>query len=138
MAENVNTTVIGSDTHIKGEMTFGSSARILGSFEGSITAKGELQVGENATCTASVEAARVHIDGQMDGNVTAHDRVELTPKARMKGDLVTQKLVVGEGASFVGHCRVGPEAGAASKPGPRAASQSEGKPAATKIDAPRH
>jgi cytoskeletal protein CcmA (bactofilin family) len=116
MAEK-ETTVIGLDTHIKGDMTFDSAARILGTFEGRISAKGELQVADTATCKASVEANKVQIDGTMDGNVTAKDRVELTSKAKLKGDVVATRLIVAEGASFVGHCTVGPEAAKAIKAG---------------------
>ena len=115
MAEQAHT-IIGPDTHIKGDMTFDSTARILGSFEGRIAAKGELQIADSAVCKASVEAGKVSIDGQVEGNVTARDRVELSAKARMKGDLIATKLVVVDGASFVGHVTVGPEAAKAAKP----------------------
>ena len=37
-----STTVIGADTHIKGDMTFETTARLLGTFEGKIASKGEL------------------------------------------------------------------------------------------------
>ncbi len=110
MADPTQTTVIGADTHIKGDMTFDGTARLLGTFEGTITAKGELQIAQGATCKAAVDAAKVTVDGDVDGNVTARDRVELTAKAKMKGDVVASRLVVAEGASFVGHCTVGPEA----------------------------
>lgn len=104
------TTVIGRDAKIKGEMTFEQSARILGTFEGKITAKGDVQVGEGAVCRASVEATTVMVDGLIEGDVMARERVELTAKARVKGDLCAGALVVADGASFVGHCRVGPDA----------------------------
>jgi len=117
MAESTNhTTVIGPDTHIKGDMTFDGTAKILGSFEGSISAKGELQIAESARCKAAVEAGKVLVDGSVEGNLTARERVELTAKARVKGDLVTTRLVVAEGASFVGHCTVGPDAGKGPRP----------------------
>ena len=112
MSEHANqpqTTVIGPDTHIKGEMTFEGSAKLLGNFEGKISAKGELLVADGASCKASVDAARVSIDGLVEGNVTARERVELSARAQMKGDLVTPKLLVAEGATFVGHVTVGPE-----------------------------
>lgn len=111
MADTGNqTTIIGADTHITGEMRFGNSARILGTFEGKITAKGELQISDGATCRAEVDANDVTIDGVLEGDVNAKERVQLNPKARMAGDLVAAKLVVAEGASFVGHCSVGPDA----------------------------
>lgn len=107
------TTVIGRDAKIKGEMSFEQSARILGTFEGKIIAKGDVQVGEGAVCRASVEATTVMVDGLIEGDVLARERVELTAKARVKGDLCAAALVVADGASFVGHCRVGPDATAA-------------------------
>ena len=103
-------TVIGADTKIRGDMTFDSTARILGGFEGSITAKGELQIAESANCKATVDAAKVMIDGLVEGNVTARERIELTAKARVKGDVAAPKLVVAEGATFVGHVTVGADA----------------------------
>jgi cytoskeletal protein CcmA (bactofilin family) len=103
MAEPNTTTVIGPDTHIKGDMRFESMARILGTFEGTIEAKGELQVANGASCKAAVEALKVLVDGDVDGNLTAKERVELTSKAKVKGDLIAARLVVAEGASFVGH-----------------------------------
>ncbi len=112
MAEaKLTTTVIGPDTHIKGEMVFDSTARILGTFEGRIVAKGEVQIGEGAACKASVEGSNVIVDGILEGDVTARDRVQLNAQARVIGDVTATTLVVAEGASFVGHCRVGGEAG---------------------------
>lgn len=111
MAEPTHqTTVIGADTKIKGEMVFDGTARVLGQFEGTITAKGELQIAEGATCRATVDAGKLMVDGVIEGNVTARERVELTAKARVKGDVVAAKMVVAEGASFSGHCTVGPDA----------------------------
>lgn len=104
------TTVIGPDTHIKGEMVFDSTARILGTFEGRVIAKGEVQIGEGAACKASVEGTTVIVDGLIEGDVQARERVQLNSKARVVGDIVAATLVVSEGASFTGHCRVGGDA----------------------------
>ena len=131
MADATNqTTIIGPDTHIKGEMSFDNTARLLGSFEGQITAKGELQVAEGAKCRASVEASRVTVDGMVEGNMVARERVSLNANASMKGDLTASKLVVAEGATFVGHVKVGPDAAK----GGMGAQTAEAKPTATKIE----
>jgi cytoskeletal protein CcmA (bactofilin family) len=104
------TTVIGPDTHIKGEMVFDSTARILGTFEGRIIAKGEVQIGEGAACKAAVEGTTIIVDGVIEGDVLARERVQLNSKARVIGDVVATTLVVAEGASFHGNCRVGADA----------------------------
>lgn len=111
MADNENqVTIIGRDAKIKGELSFDASAKILGTFEGKIIAKGEVVIGETATCRATVEAGNVIVDGPLEGDVIARDRLQLTAKAKFKGDITAGSLSVVEGASFVGHCKVGPEA----------------------------
>ncbi|MFK7760124.1 MAG: polymer-forming cytoskeletal protein [Phycisphaerales bacterium] len=103
-------TVIGTDTRIKGEMFFEKSARILGSFEGKITAQGEVQISNGAQCNAAIEAQSVIVDGQVNGPIAAHGQLTLTANAQVQGDLTAGTLVVAQGASFVGHCNVGPAA----------------------------
>ena len=103
-------TVIGADTTIKGEMFFEKSARILGNFEGKIAAQGEIHIGNGANCNAAVEAEKIIVDGSVQGPLFARDRLTLTANAQVQGDLTAGTLVVAEGASFVGHCNVGPHA----------------------------
>lgn len=104
------TTVIGADTHIKGEMSFQSSAMVLGTFEGKIAAAGEVHVGEGATCRAQIDATKVSVDGLVEGNVSAREAIQLNAKAKVQGDLAGATLIVAAGATFIGHCRVGPGA----------------------------
>jgi len=117
MSDPINqATVIGPDTFVKGELTFESTARILGRVEGKISSRGEVQIGEGAACRAAVEGDRVVIDGTVEGDVSARDRVELNAKAKLTGDITANTLVVTEGACYTGYCRVGPEAAALPKP----------------------
>jgi cytoskeletal protein CcmA (bactofilin family) len=102
-------TIIGHDTVIKGEMTAESRARILGRFEGTITAKGQVEVADKATCQANVEAKVVQIDGGMHGNVIASEKVQLNASADMRGDVQSAKLVVENGARVDGHFKIGPD-----------------------------
>ena len=110
MSDDNQVTIIGLGAKFKGEMTFEHSAKILGGFEGKIMAQGEVTIGETAACRASIEAARVLVDGPIDGDVIARDKIELTNKARMKGDIIAGTRIVAEGAAFIGHCRGGPDA----------------------------
>lgn len=104
---NSELTVIGRDTRIKGEMFFESGAHILGTFEGKISSAGEVQIGTGANCQASIEAARVTVDGNITGDITASELLTLNADAHIQGDITAGKLIVSEGATFVGHCRVG-------------------------------
>src|SRR5207253_11397639 len=127
----------------KGDMSFDGSARILGTFEGKIAAKGDLHIADGATCKAIVETGRITVYGMIEGNVTARDRVELASKAKMRGDLVASRLLVADGASFIGHVTVGSEAKGGGGGGGKAPEQSrmtEPKPVPipVKAEAVRH
>ena len=102
-------TVIGPDASFKGELTFEKGLRLQGRFEGSIHSPGRLHIAREAKMQASVEAGAIIVEGEVNGNLTAADRIELKQSARYSGDLQASKLVVDEGAVFSGHVSVGPE-----------------------------
>ncbi|GAB4554722.1 MAG: hypothetical protein Tsb0013_17400 [Phycisphaerales bacterium] len=104
---NQNTTIIAADAHFKGEMTFEGSAKVLGTFDGTITSKGEMAVGKGATCNANVHAGRIVVDGTVNGDLQGDELIELNAGAKVTGDITAGNLVVVEGASFEGHVRVG-------------------------------
>ena len=120
MAEAGNqeyTTVLGPDATFKGELTFEKGMRLHGKLNGSVTTPGRLHVAREAKMEANVEAGGIIIEGEVQGNLVATDRIEMKPTTRYEGDLTTSKLVVEEGAQFRGHVSVGPDAVKARPPG---------------------
>lgn len=107
MNESDFPTVIGSDAKFKGEFTFEKGAKILGDFEGSISSTGDLVIASQGAIQADIEAGNITIEGELHGNIAAQDLVELKGTARLEGDLRCSRLIVGDGARFVGHCNVG-------------------------------
>src|SRR5688572_32717972 len=78
MADNQEySTIIGADANFKGELTFESAAKFLGKIEGSIASKGKVLVGDGARCKATFKAKEISVEGDIEGNVEAGDRVEL-------------------------------------------------------------
>jgi cytoskeletal protein CcmA (bactofilin family) len=59
---------------------------------------------------AEVRAGAVVLEGTIDGNAVAEERCELRAACTLRGDLKAAKLLVTEGATFVGRCEVGPAA----------------------------
>jgi cytoskeletal protein CcmA (bactofilin family) len=116
-------TIIGADARIKGELSFDSAAKVMGQLEGSISGKGRVHIASGSKCKATVRAKEVAVEGLVEGNVEASDHVELKPKGRITGDVVAARMSMGDGASFVGHCRIGKDA----QEGARAASTTEVK-----------
>jgi cytoskeletal protein CcmA (bactofilin family) len=103
-------TNLTSDVEIKGTIKFGDVLRIDGKFDGElITDNGELVVGKTGIVKANVKVRNAIIEGRVDGNIKASDKVELKQKAHLIGDLQSKILVIEEGVVFVGKCNVNPE-----------------------------
>ncbi len=134
-----NFTVIGADAVFKGELSFDGSAKILGTFEGAIAASGTVQVEAGAKVRAKLEASVIIVDGEVEGDLTASERLQLASHANVRGDITTKALAVSEGASFLGYCAVGPEA--LNAPRPERASErfafSSSKPMSTRVARPK-
>src|SRR6185436_13878302 len=104
-----NETLIGSDVSIKGEVSFDGSMRIEGKVEGKIASKGKIAFGQGAQVVAEVSVGEAKIEGTFKGNLTATTRIELAATAHVLGDVRSTKLVIAEGATFVGNCHVSPD-----------------------------
>jgi cytoskeletal protein CcmA (bactofilin family) len=109
-------TILGSDANFKGELSFEKGMRLMGRFEGKINTPGRLHIAKEAKMSADVDAGAIIVEGEVQGNLSASDRIELKQTARYEGDLRASKLVVDEGAVFNGHVSVGPD-GQAKRPG---------------------
>jgi cytoskeletal protein CcmA (bactofilin family) len=103
-------TVLGPDLSIKGEVTFEKGLRLHGRIEGKISTQGRLHVAKEARLMADVDAGSIIVEGEVRGNLTASDRIDLKQSARYEGDLAASRLTVDEGAVFSGHVTVGPDA----------------------------
>ena len=100
-------TIIGADANFKGEITFDSAAKVLGKFEGSIKAKGKVYIADGSQCKASVEAKEIAVEGRVEGNIEATDRLEVKPTGQIQGDIVAARMTMADGASLDGHVRIG-------------------------------
>ncbi|HYE18520.1 MAG TPA: polymer-forming cytoskeletal protein [Tepidisphaeraceae bacterium] len=103
-------TILGPDASFKGELSYEKGMRLQGKFEGKIMTPGRLHVSKEAKMAADVEAGGITVEGDVHGNLSAGDKVELKQTARYEGDLRASRLVVDEGAILVGHVTVGPDA----------------------------
>lgn len=105
-------TSLTSDVDIKGTIKFGGAMRIDGKFKGELMAdNGELVVGRTGNVKADIKVNSAVIEGRVDGNIKAFDKVELKQNAHLVGDLQAKTLIVEKGVTFVGKCDVNPEGG---------------------------
>ncbi len=105
------TTVIGKSIVIKGELSCSEDLYVDGQVEGAIDPKGNrLTVGPNGRVKANVNASVVVVQGKLDGNVQASDRVDLKQSAVVTGDIAAQRISIDEGAYFKGRVNIQTEA----------------------------
>jgi cytoskeletal protein CcmA (bactofilin family) len=94
---------IGKSVFIKGELSGSEDLYLDGQVEGSISLKGNsLTVGPNGQIKGGVEAKGVVVQGKVEGNIQASERVELRKAAIVTGDITTQRILIEEGASLRG------------------------------------
>jgi len=94
---------IGKSVFIKGELSGSEDLYLDGQVEGSIALKGNsLTVGPNGQLKGGVEAKGVVVQGRLEGNIQASERVELRKTAVVIGDITTQRILIEEGASLKG------------------------------------
>jgi len=100
-------TVIADGSEIEGKFTFSGTATINGRLRGEIVSNDSLVVGEKGIVNGSIRAGVVHIAGEVVGDVTASDRLELHSQCRVYGDVEAPVVIIEEGALLEGQCRMG-------------------------------
>jgi len=100
-------TFISQNITIEGTVTGSEPVLIEGSVKGTIDLGGELRVGTKARITAKVHAKNVTVEGRVDGDISADERVELVATAAVDGNIKAPKIVVAEGAKFRGSVDMG-------------------------------
>ena len=114
---------IGKSVVIKGELNGSEDLTIEGQVEGTIQLRDHvLTIGANGRIKAQVFAKAVVVLGEVTGNVTASEKVDIRDNGSVDGDIVSPRVAIAEGAHFRGSVDMQRKAGAA----PSAA-----KPAAT-------
>lgn len=94
---------IGQSIHIKGELTGNEDLTIEGKVEGKVLLKDHnLTIGANGKITAEIQAKTVMVVGEVVGNITADDKVEVAATGSLRGDIVAPRVVLADGAKFKG------------------------------------
>ncbi len=104
--QTVVDTLIGPQVVIRGDLVFSGGLYIEGRIHGKVIAEdgspAMVTLAEQGRIEGEVRAPVVIINGQLDGDVHAGERVELAPKARVQGNVHYQVVEMSAGAQLTG------------------------------------
>lgn len=101
--------ILTNDVQVKGTINFESEFIFDGKIEGEIVSDGgSLTLGKNAEVHGEVRTKSVIVHGSVNGNITVTERAELKASSQLTGDLKATRIVIEEGATFIGKSEVTP------------------------------
>lgn len=96
---------VGHGTTLTGETEFHAMLRVDGHLIGTVSSEaGTLIVGTNGQVDANIIVAAAMINGTVNGDVIASEKLHLGRTARVLGNVHSPRLVVEEGAILEGSC----------------------------------
>jgi len=94
---------IGRSVVIKGELSGSEDLTIEGAVDGKIELRENiLTIGPNGRIKAEVFAKAVIVLGEVHGNVTASEKVDIRDGGAVDGDLISPRVAIADGAHFRG------------------------------------
>ena len=99
-------TILSPDIDFSGTLQFEKPFLIRGKVSGEISARGLLVVDEEAVVNANINASKVIIRGQVKGDVTASDKVEISVTGKLVGNVTAPEIFMETGCVFNGRCNM--------------------------------
>lgn len=102
-----NKFTLGPGDTLEGKLTFNGSINVQGRAEGELRISGNVDVASGATVKALIEGTNLTVRGDVEGTLTARDKLTIGKSAKLNGDVAVKRLQVEDGASFNGQVRMG-------------------------------
>src|SRR5579875_1332045 len=111
---------LGKNVTVKGQIFAREDLTIDGEVEGTVEChEHRLTIGPNARVQAGLKAREIIIQGSIQGNVDATDKIDIKKEAKLVGDIKTSRIVIEDGAYFKGSIDISKPT--AAKPAPQPA-----------------
>ena len=101
------TTSIGPESIFTGTIGGAGHAIVLGTVKGNSELSGTLVIGESGRWIGDISAKHIVIAGEVEGAITATDKVEIVSSAHIKGSLTSPFIAIAEGAVHEGEIHMG-------------------------------
>lgn len=99
---------IGSSLHLKGELSGEEDLFIEGKVKGKIELlNSNLLIGRSAKVEADIQVKNITIEGSVQGNVYALEKVFISEEGQMIGDIIAPRISIMDGAQFKGSIKMG-------------------------------
>jgi cytoskeletal protein CcmA (bactofilin family) len=108
--------VIGPSIHIEGTLRGDEDLLIEGKVKGTVELKkNSVTIGSKGDVTADIYAHTLYVDGKIDGNLYASERVVVRKSAQVRGSISSPRVSLEDGARFNGSIDMDPETEALKK-----------------------
>jgi cytoskeletal protein CcmA (bactofilin family) len=102
-ANPVPAAIIGPKIRFKGELVGEEDLLIQGQIDGTIDLKdNNLTVGEQGKLKANVLAKTITVQGEVEGDIFAQERIAILASSNVRGNLVAERVMLEDGAKFRG------------------------------------
>lgn len=95
-------TVIAEGLSIEGELSSEEEVVINGNLRGKLATSDAVSIGSGSSVQADISGQSVSIAGQVTGDVSAPERVDIQAGGRLVGDVKAARFTIADGASFKG------------------------------------
>lgn len=102
----VSKSSVSSDVEIHGSITFTGDLTFGGKLTGGGIKGPHLTVSPGAKIVGNIESETLLLHGTVTGNVQVATKCELKESAELVGDLTSNRLLMGDGATFIGKARI--------------------------------
>jgi len=103
LASSPNQSLLGQSVVLRGDLSGKEDLLIDGHFEGTISLQEHcVTVGPHGQVKGEIHARQVVVQGTMNGNVTAREKIEIRKAGEVVGDLVAAGIAIEDGAYFKG------------------------------------
>lgn len=97
---------LGPADVLEGKLIYEGKLRVEGRVQGELHVSGDIEVARGAKVNASLEALNVSVQGDVQGPVTARNKLNLSCSGSIAGDVQVGKLQVSDGATLNGNVRM--------------------------------
>lgn len=99
--------IVGEGTEITGNLTTKGDIRIDGKIQGDVISQAKVVVGASGEVIGNIYAYSAELSGAVSGNITVGENLFLKMTAKVNGNILSNKLVIENGADFNGYCQTG-------------------------------